>query len=101
LFPNLELYDAGLITYLKEETQNKLNTYYFYATLHNKRTYDLAGIYNDKASLTEFRIEDIERLTETLAWQLNERELTKYEEDMKELIPKVKRLLDDEIKNAD
>jgi hypothetical protein len=61
----------------------------------------LAGIYNDKASLTEFRIEDIERLTETLAWQLNERELTKYEEDMKELIPKVKRLLDDEIKNAD
>lgn len=66
--------NSGLITYLDEKTQDKLNKYYTYAALHNKRMFDLAQIYNDKASSAEFKMEDIEPLWRTLAWAINESE---------------------------
>ena len=92
--------NSGLITYLKEETQKKLNEYYFLVTMHNKRMYDLAQIFNNKASSLEIEtVEDEEKITLSLAWHLNEGELTKYEEKMKELTPELKKLLDDEIKS--
>jgi hypothetical protein len=93
--------NSGLITHLEEETQKKLNEYYFIATLHNKRMYDLAQIFNNKASSSGFiTLEDEQKITSSLAWHLNEIELTKYEKRMQELMPELKLLLHDEIKNA-
>lgn len=101
---NTAIYDgivnSGLITYLNEQTQSKLNTYYFYAALHNKRMFDMAKIYNNRASALDFKFEDIQKLTSSLAWDLNETELTKYENEMKKLIPELQGLLDDEIENS-
>ena len=72
--------DSGLIIYLKEETQEKLNEYYFLITMHNKRMFDLAQIFNNKASSLETeKVEEEEKITSSLAWHLNEGELTKYE----------------------
>lgn len=91
--------NSGLITYLKDKTQEKLNDYYFLATVHNKRMYFMAQIYNNKASSTEFKLEiDLRKITESEAWKLNETELTTYEKKMKDLIPEVRQLLDAEIK---
>lgn len=92
--------NSGLITHLNEETQNKLNEYYAYAVLHNKRMFDLAQIYNDKASSSEFKFEDIEPLTDSLAWGINESELIRYESEMQKLRPELKKLLDEEIENT-
>ena len=92
--------NSGLITYLGEETQDKLNTYYFYVDAHNKRMFSLVEIYNDKASSPEFKFEDIGKLRSSLAWKLNISELTKYEKKMHDMVDELKRLLDDEIKNA-
>lgn len=91
--------NSGLITYLKEKVQSKLNTYYFYVDVHNKRMFNLAQIYNVKASSPGFKFEDIKPLTESYAWKLNIFELTKYEEEMKKMLPELKTLLDDEIEN--
>jgi hypothetical protein len=102
---NTAIYDgivnSGLITYLKEETQTKLNKYYAYAALHNKRMFHMAQIYNDKASSSEFKFEDIGKLTSSFAWGLNEAELTRYESEMQKLLPELKELLDKEIENAE
>jgi hypothetical protein len=101
---NTAIYDgilnSGLITYLNEQTQSKLNTYYFYAALHNKRMFDMAKIYNNRASAPDFKFEDIQKLTSSLAWDLNEIELTKYGNEMKKLIPELRGLLDEEIENS-
>lgn len=102
---NTAIYDgivnSGLITYLKEQTQSKLNTYYFHAALHNKRMFDMGKIYNNRASAPDFKFEDIQKLTSSLAWELNEIELTTYENEMKKLIPELQGLIDDEIENSE
>jgi hypothetical protein len=93
--------NSGLITYLREKTQKKLNGYYFYATLHNKRVYDLAQIFNNKASSPEIKdAEDEKKIKSSVAWQLNVAELINYEMEMQKLMPEVKELLDDEIKKS-
>jgi hypothetical protein len=78
-----------------------LNEYYAYATLHNKRMFDLSQIYNEKASSPEFKFEDIETLWRTLAWAINESELIRYESEMQKIRPKLKELLDKEIEIAE
>jgi hypothetical protein len=76
-----------LITYLEEKTQKKLNEYYFYATLHNKRVFDLAQIFNDKASSPEIiNLEEEQKIKSSTAWQLNVAELVNYEMKMEKLI---------------
>ena len=60
----------------------------------------MAKIYNHRASAPDFKFEDIQKLTSSLAWDLNESELTKYENEMKKLIPELQGLLDDDIKNS-
>lgn len=91
--------NSGLITYLKDEIQREFSTYYFYVDLHNKRMFNLAQVYNIKASSTEFNDEDIVKLRSSPAWKLNISEFTNYEEKMKKMIPDLKIILDDEIKN--
>lgn len=79
--------NSGLITYLEEKTQKKLNEYYFYATLHNKRVFDLAQIFNDKASSPEIiNLEEEQKIKSSTAWQLNVAELVNYEMKMEKLI---------------
>jgi hypothetical protein len=93
--------NSGLITYLEEDTQNKLNTFYFYASLHNKRIYDLAQIFNDKASSPEIKnLKDEQVIKSSTAWQLNVAQLINYEMEMQKLIPELKTLLEDEIKEV-
>ena len=93
--------NSGLITYLEKETQSKLNTYYFYVDLHNKRMFNLAQIYNDRGSSPEFSDKDVPSLLKSLAWKSNISELTKYEVEMKKMVPELKKLLDDEIEKAE
>jgi hypothetical protein len=91
--------NSGLITYLEEKTQKKLNEYYFYATLHNKRVFDLAQIFNDKASSPEIiNLEEEQKIKSSTAWQLNVAELVNYEMKMEKLIEELKVLLK-EIRN--
>lgn len=91
--------NSGLITYLEDRTQEKLNDYFFFAAVHNKRMYFMAQIYNNKASSTEFNLEtDLNEITESEAWKLNEVELTTYEKKMKDLIPQIRQSLDTEIR---
>jgi hypothetical protein len=91
--------NSGLITYLEEKTQKKLNEYYFYATLHNKRVFDLAQIFNDKASSPEIiNLEEEQKIKSSTAWQLNVAELVNYEMKIEKLIEELKVLLK-EIRN--
>lgn len=95
------LANSGLITYLDVDTQAKLNEYFFIADVHNKRMYSMSEVYNYKASIKDFKIpEDLKAITNSEAWKLNEIELTNYEKKMKALMPEIKDLLNDEIKEA-
>jgi hypothetical protein len=62
--------------------------------------FDLAQIYNDKASSSDFKITDIGILTSSLAWGINESELILYEGKMKDMRHKLKDLLEKEIEDA-
>ena len=96
--PYYGIINSGLITFLEENTQKKLNEYYFYATLHNKRVSYLAEIFNDKASSEIINLEDEKRIKSSTAWQLNVTELINYEMKMEKLIEELKDLLK-QIKN--
>jgi hypothetical protein len=85
IYPYEGIINSGLITYLKVDTQKKLNDYYFVASVHNKRMYSLAEIYNNKGSTIEFKFpQDLPTITESESWKLNETELTRYEKMMRD-----------------
>ncbi len=93
--------NSGLITYFQKDTQEQLNSYYFYATVHNKRIYDMAQMFNNKMNSSDFNENDIKKLTDSHAWILNENELTKYENEIIKALPIVRTQLNDELERLE
>lgn len=88
---------SGLITYLERSTQDRLSELYSHAHSHNELIRDLAQLFLDKSSSSDFTDEDVQKLTSSKGWGMYATTLAQNEKEMGEMIPDVEDLLDKEL----
>lgn len=90
---------SGLITYFQKDTQREVTHFYHIMTLHNKRIFDMGQMLNSKMSSSKLGANDLKDLHESHTWKHNQEQLIIYENEMKERLPIVKKLLSSEMRS--
>ena len=91
--------NSGLITYFKGETQIAATQFYHLLELHNRRVFEMSFMTISTLNKTNSNEEHI-KLLNSIAWKHNELILKQSEIKIKERSPKVRDLLNDEIKSV-